>query len=184
MRGEQMNLTIRIYPVGTGLLSESELNQIAAWHETEFSELPVSKQYEWTVGGHFNILLDVDGEFSGFVGLMKREVLFNGTTKLIAGIRGLVVDRRYRGRGLGKIIMAEAHKMIFRSLKADYGFLLCLHELESFYTTLGWQTLRCPVIVDNQNQKMPWTETAMILSRDENLDRDMIDEVDLLGKPF
>lgn len=179
-----MNLTIRVYPVGTALLSQSELDQIAAWHDAEFSSLPVSKQYEWAVGGHFNVLLDVNGGFAGFVGLMKREALFDGQKKLVAGVRGLVVDPKWRKNGLGKLIMAEAHKVIFRTLKADYGFILCLAELEPFYAALGWQTLRCQVSVENKSQKVPWTELAMLLSQEDNPDVGAFQEIDLMGKAF
>jgi len=179
-----MKLTIRVYPVGTGLLSPSEQTQIAAWHHAAFANLPLSKQYEWAVGGHFNVLLDVDGEFSGFVGLMKREAMFDGRQKLIGGIRGLVIDPKWRKRGLGKIIMAEAHKVIFRTLKADLGFLLCLKELEPFYAALGWQTVRCQVFLNNKNQKVAWTAVAMMLSRAADSPLETFQEIDLLGAAF
>lgn len=179
-----MKLTLRIYPVGTGLLSQSELTQIAAWHHTEFSDLPISKQYEWAVGGHFNVLLDVDDEFSGFVGLIKRDVMFDGQKKLIGGVRGLVVDPRWRKRGLGKIIMAEANKVIFRTLKADFGFLLCLKELEAFYASLGWQTVQCQVSLDNKNQTVAWPEVAMMLRRAADSPLEIFQQIDLRGPAF
>jgi hypothetical protein len=84
-----MNLVIRVYPVGSGLLSESELDQIATWQDAEFSSLPVANQYEWAVGGHYNVLLHVDDHFAGFVSLMKRDVLFDDAPRLIAAVRGV-----------------------------------------------------------------------------------------------
>lgn len=179
-----MNVTIRIYPVGSGLLTQSELDQIAAWHDAAFSKLSVSKQYEWTVGGHFNVLLDVDGDFAGFAGLMKREVLFDHQKKLIGGVRGLVVDPKWRRTGIGKMIMAEATKVIFQTLKADYGFLLCLKEHLPFYCSLGWQELRCPVFVEIQKQRIRWTESAMILRKGDDSLGNAFSEIDLVGLAF
>jgi hypothetical protein len=179
-----MNVTIRIYPVGSGLLMQSELDQIAAWHDAAFSDLPVAKQYEWTLGGDFNVLLNVEGDFAGFVGLMKREVLFDGQLKIIGGVRGLVIDPKFRRMGLGKIIMAEAAKVIFQTLKADYGFLLCLDEHLPFYGSVGWQELRCPVFVENEKQKVQWTESAMILGNGKVSPGNSFSQIDLMGLAF
>jgi GNAT superfamily N-acetyltransferase len=180
----EMKLTIRIYPVGTGLLSQAERDQIAAWHDQEFSELPISKQYEWTIGGHFNVLLDVNDRFAGFVGLMKRDVLFDGERKRIAGVRGLVIDRSCRKQGLGKHLMEHARKVVFDTLKADYGFLLCLEEHQAFYRSLGWQTLESHVFVENYGVKVAWTGLAMILDSRESSERAAIKEIDLMGNAF
>ncbi|MEZ6048297.1 MAG: GNAT family N-acetyltransferase [Planctomycetaceae bacterium] len=179
-----MNISFRIYPVGTGLLSEAERSQIAEWHEAEFSHLPVTKKYEWTVGGDYNILLDVNGEFVGYVGVMRREILLDSQQRLIAAVRGLVIDPQWRSQGLGMLLMKEAHKVIFSTLKVEYGVLLCLDELVPFYRTLGWQTLACQVFVENQGRKVPWSEMAMILTPGEEVEVKEISEVDLMGKAF
>ena len=130
------------------------------------------------------MLLDVDENFAGFVGLMKREAVFDGQKKLIAGVRGLVVDTRWRRKGLGKVLMREAHKVIFRTLKADYGLLLCLGDLEAFYASLGWKPLQCQVFVENENRKAMWTESAMILPEEADSTLATFNEIDLMGKAF
>jgi GNAT superfamily N-acetyltransferase len=179
-----MNLTIRIYPVACGLLSKEEWTQVAAWHDAAFSRLPIQDQYEWATGGDFNLLLDVDQTFAGFVGVIKRQVLFDHKKTKIGGIRGLVIDPAWRGKGLGGAIMAEAHKVIFRTLKADFGFLFCLKSLEPFYLSLGWRTLLCPVTVENRAKKVAWSEAAMVLNKGSDFDSASIKAIDLLGKPF
>lgn len=160
------------------------MDQITAWHDVEFSNLPISKQYEWAIGGDFNVLLNVEDHFAGFVGLMKREAAFDGERKWIAGVRGLVVDRQWRHKGLGQVLMREAHKVIFRTLKANYGFLLCPRELEPFYSSLAWQPIPCRVYVESKNLRVPWTETAMILSDEGDATIESFQEIDLMGKAF
>jgi GNAT superfamily N-acetyltransferase len=179
-----MNLTLRIYPAAGKLITNDERARISAWHHAAFSHLPLQSQYEWAAGGDFDVLLDVDGTFSGYLGLIKRQVRFDGMKTVIGGVRGLVIDPAGRGKGLGRAMMAEAHKVIFRTLKADYGFLFCLKGLEPFYCSIGWAALSCPVMVENRGRKVAWTESAMILGKEPGFVSAFPNTIDLMGKPF
>jgi GNAT superfamily N-acetyltransferase len=136
------------------------------------------------VGGHFNILLDFDEQFIGYVGVMRREVLFGDEKVLIGGIRGLVVEKAFRSKGFGKLLMTEAQKVVFRTLKADFGCLLCLDSMKSFFAALGWRPLGCPVFIENCGQSQRWSEIAMALDPEEKTDFSRLAKIDLKGKAF
>jgi aminoglycoside 2'-N-acetyltransferase I len=179
-----MSPAVRIYPSGSRLIAKGERARIMAWHQAEFSHLPIQGRYEWETGHDLDLLLRVNGTLVGSVGLIKRRVRLDGNGATIGGVLGLVIDPAWRRRGLGARLMREAHRAIFERLEADFGFLFCKMDLLGFYGSLGWTALSCPVMVEKGGETVLWSESAMILNKERGFDSASIQSIDIQGKPF
>jgi len=179
-----MNTLIHIFPVGSGILTPSDLEMLSNWNDQAFSHLSVTKNFEWTVGGDYNLRLEVDGEFAGYVGILRREISIDGNAVVVGAIRGLVIGEQYRGLGLGQLLMKAAHKVILKTIRAEYGFLICLTDISEFYQKLGWHEITGRVTLENHGELVEWTESAMIFSDFHPLSDLCSCSVDLKGKAF
>lgn len=179
-----MNTLIHIFPVGSGILTNDDLEKLSDWNDKAFSHLSVTKNFEWTVGGHYNLRLEVNNEFAGYVGVLRREILIDKHPTIIGAIRGLIINDKHRGLGLGRLLMEAAQKVIFNTIQAEYGFLICLREMGCFYDKLGWKQLTGSVLLENKGNLVEWPEIAMIFSNSHSVPELYSCDVDLKGKAF
>ena len=179
-----MNTLIHIFPVGSGILTDNDLEKLSDWNDKAFSHLSVANDFEWTVGGHYNLRLEVDNEFAGYVGVLRREILIDGNAVVIGAIRGLIINDTYRGLRLGRLLMEAAQKVIFNTVKAEHGFLICLREISHFYRKLGWQEIGGSISLENKGELVEWPEAAMILPGAHSMPNLCACNIDLKGKAF
>jgi GNAT superfamily N-acetyltransferase len=63
------------------------------------------------------------------------------------GLGGVMVHRRYRGRGMGRRVVSAAMNRM-RALDTPLGLLFCRPDRVPFYESLGWAPLQATVSAD------------------------------------
>jgi hypothetical protein len=74
-------------------------------------------------------------------GILQRTITVNQNPLLIAGVSFLITEPENRGRGCAAIIMSEAVAFIENRLLLPFGLLTCKPRLETFYSSMGWETV-------------------------------------------
>ncbi len=101
---------------------------------------------------------------AGWVAVQIRSAA--GEPAQAVGLGGVLVNRYYRGRGLGgQLVLGAMTRM--RELNRPLGLLFCAPERESFYERLGWHVVPHAVTADQPSGPvvMPlrtyWTRSSM-----------------------
>ena len=89
----------------------------------------------------------VDGEAHASV--VQRQLLHDGRPLRAAYVEGVVVRAASRGRGLGRLVMAEVHRIVDAAY--DLGALSSTDDGLGFYPALGW---------------LPWRGSSGVLTPD------------------
>ena len=98
----------------------------------------------------YSAVLAEGGRMLGHVGVIARTIRWGPAQVLVAGIQNVAVHPGLRGRGQGARLMAQAMEEA-RRRELKFGLLFCLPRLENFYRSLGWVTIREPVVVTDAN---------------------------------
>lgn len=120
------------------------LDQIAAWFRHEF-RWPLER----TAPADWRVLATAGGDLIGHLSIVEREVTVGGKALLLAGIGAVIVQPGWRGRGVGRALLARAEALMREETAADFGLLICEDHRLTFYTVLGWQPAPGPLTFTN-----------------------------------
>jgi GNAT superfamily N-acetyltransferase len=119
-------------------------DQIAAWFEREF-RWPMER----TAPADWRVLATAGEDLVGHVGLVLREAAVGGEALLLVGIGAVIVPPAWRGRGVGRAMLARALDYARAETRAACGLLICQDHRLSFYRESGWQEVVGPLTFTN-----------------------------------
>ena len=161
-----MKILIRTVPHGLRLIDREENRKIRLWADEAFGDLEICKRFEYQVGASYYVLVYSEDEFVSFAAIIERSVRFDDNELTLGGVGSVVTAREHRGKGFASIAMKESLRIIFQTLKADVGGLLCLNETVGFYQNLGWKLAHAKVTVEQDGSDVMWPEAFMFHERD------------------
>jgi GNAT superfamily N-acetyltransferase len=134
------------------------------------------------------IRLWVAGGLRACAWLTQRTVAIGEREALVAGVRGVMTDPGYRRLGLGRIVMQRTHELMRSFVDCDFGLLFSSVMAVPFYLSLGWQTVDGPVMCDQPDGRINYTERlptapVMVRMRDPRL-RPPSGAIDVMGPPW
>jgi aminoglycoside 2'-N-acetyltransferase I len=92
-------------------------------------------------------LLLLDGDRAvAVLDILSKDIEHDGQNYSASGLSAVVTDQAARGRGHGRRLVAEAHR-ILAEVGRDLGIFTCDTELAGFYLKAGWQLLPGTVLV-------------------------------------
>jgi GNAT superfamily N-acetyltransferase len=98
------------------------------------------------------------------VGLLTREILSDGTTKLIGGIGGVMTHPERQGKGYASYAMREAAKRFDSEFGVAFALLFCRPHLVEFYERFQWKSFDGQVFVEQPQGKLEFSANgAMVL---------------------
>ena len=80
-------------------------------------------------------------ELIGHLGFQPRSIKVGGQRVTVAGVGGVLIVERARGRGLGQLIMDHARAAMLKEPGVEYGYLGCRPAVVPFYESTGWQRI-------------------------------------------
>ncbi|MFB7251910.1 GNAT family N-acetyltransferase [Microbacterium sp. NPDC056234] len=83
-----------------------------------------------------------DDAVDGHVGWARRTIGVADAEVAIAGVGGVLISARARGRRLGERLMAHAMRSMRDAGGIDFGYLGCREEVVPFYESCGWRRIR------------------------------------------
>lgn len=112
----------------------------------------------------WSILLWDHDELVTRVGLIRREILNDGVTKIIGGIGGVMTHPAKQGQGLASQAMREASKYLDADLNVSYAILFCRPHLVEFYKRFMWNPFQGKVFVEQSQGEVEFSANgAMVL---------------------
>ncbi len=87
-----------------------------------------------------------ENRLAAHVAMVLREIAVAGRRVLVAGPQCVATAPRFRGRRLS-ICLLDAALAAARKQHAQHGLLFCLPELEPLYASVGWRTLKQPMVM-------------------------------------
>jgi aminoglycoside 2'-N-acetyltransferase I len=139
-------------------------------------------QFEWTVP-QWSVLVWDQEELVSRVGLITREILSNGETKLIGGIGGVMTHPQKQGKGYASHAMREAARILDSEFSVAFALLFCRPHLVKFYGSLGWKPFEGQVFVEQSQGKIEFSANgAMVFDVKETAPVQGI--LDLNGLPW
>lgn len=172
--------------VATDKLSETQkesLNQLrsAVYPPEVLATLP-GKLFTWA-SPQWSVLLWDEAELVSRVGLVVREIVSNGETKVIGGIGGVMTHPGKQGKGYASKAMDEAATIFDEKLNVAYALLFCRPHLVEFYKRLGWKPFQGQLFVEQPQGRVEFSANgAMVLDVKEQAP--VIGMLDLNGLPW
>ncbi|KAB2861212.1 MAG: GNAT family N-acetyltransferase [Anaerolineae bacterium] len=125
--------------------------------------------YEWSTP-EWRLILRWGGEIACQLSLFERECRVGGQVVRLGGVGSVVTRPEFRGRGLASIGMTAATEFFREKRPVDFVLLVCLPDLVTFYSDLGWHTVNDPVWVEHPPEgavAMPEVQPMVMLLRAE-----------------
>lgn len=139
-------------------------------------------QFTWAAP-QWSILVWDEDELVSRVGLLTREILSNGTSKLIGGVGGVMTHPERQGKGYASYAMHEATKRFDLELGVAFALLFCRPHLVEFYQRFHWKPFEGQVFVEQPQGKIEFSANgAMVLNVKEQAPINGI--LDLSGLPW
>jgi hypothetical protein len=131
--------------------SENTKKQVYDLLEQEWPEVIQEEQKEWpTEPLSWNPITIIQfNEHNIIVGLVIVQSAYcqiNRNIYKVSGIGSMVISKRYRKRGYGRILFKKADQIIKRN-KNDFGIFTCDDCLVSFYSIYGWNAYKQAVLI-------------------------------------
>jgi len=152
------SLKIEISPVTQ--MSAGELAQIHDWLWQVFA-MEVA-EYQWSEAD-WHLRAWVGERLIGHVDITERHALAGGQPVWLGGVGGVVTLPGWRRLGVAAEMLRQVGEFLRRPLGADFGLLVCRHQLESYYTRQRWQAVPGPLMFDQPGGKVTFNETVMVL---------------------
>ena len=92
-------------------------------------------------------------------------VSINDAFPTTMAIGGLFTHSEFQGQGIGNKIMDVAERFVFADRGAELILLFCLASLREFYITRGWNVVTEPVLLEQTNDWVVYSETTMAYPR-------------------
>jgi predicted GNAT family N-acyltransferase len=139
-------------------------------------------QFEWAAPQWSIFVWDQD-ELVSRVGLVTREIISNGDTKLISGVGGVMTDPQKQGKGYASQAMREAARIFDSEFGVAFALLFCRPHLVKFYGGLDWKPFDGQVFVEQSQGKIEFSANgAMVFDVKEEAPLHGI--LDLNGLPW
>lgn len=98
------------------------------------------------------------------VGLLTRETISNGESKMIGGVGGVMTHPAKQGKGYASQAMCEASELLAEELQVAFALLFCRPHLVEFYKRLMWKPFEGQVFVEQPKGKIEFSANgAMVL---------------------
>ncbi len=155
------------------------LDQIAAWFLHEF-HWPMAH----TAPADWRVLATIGGDLIGHLSITERAATAGGAPVALAGIGAVIVQPGWRGRGVGRALLARAEAAMREETAADFGLLICEAHRLTFYTALGWQPVPGPLFFTSwRGERQQAGQHVLVLPLREGLTWPP-GEIDLCGLPW
>ena len=141
-------------------IPKAELDQMNIWIKQAFSEDPDDLQ--WSTDD-WHVMVRVDGQVVSRLEIVERVGAVNGQPVKLGGIGGVATLPEYRRRGLAQAAMETAAWFIQDKLKVEFGLLVCSEKMIPYYGKLGWRVVEGPMVFDQPNGKVTFTDVTMVL---------------------
>jgi predicted N-acetyltransferase YhbS len=119
--------------------------------------------YVWVMSNDWHILVEEDGKFVSHVGIVERTCTVAGQPLKLGGIGGVATMPGYQKRGLASAAMRFAEVFMCKTLKLDFGLLVCARHREPLYRSLGWREVPGPLVFDQPQGKVTFKDVTMII---------------------
>ena len=143
---------MKIEVIATDQLSDAQKESIKQLRATVYPAAIVTTM----IGKQFvhappqwNLLVWDEGELVSRLGLLTREIISNGETKMIGGIGGVLTHPESQSQGHASEAMQEAARLFDEEFKVAYALLFCGSRLVEFYKRLNWKPFKGVIYVDN-----------------------------------
>jgi GNAT superfamily N-acetyltransferase len=139
-------------------------------------------KFTWAAPRWSVLVWDQD-ELVSRVGLLTREIISNGESKLIGGVGGVMTHPDKQGKGYASYAMGEAAKRFASDLSVAFALLFCRPHLVEFYKRLAWKLFEGQVFVEQPQGKGEFSANgAMVLDVKEKAPMQGV--LDLNGLPW
>ncbi len=161
--------------------SEPYWDELIAGEQEPFGG--IGEQLVWRDKTHNIGIRADDGRLVAAGGVVLADVtVARAPSFQVAGIGGLIVAHRARGRGVARLLAARLLDLA-GELKTERAMLFCRPELTSLYAQFGFVTIEAPVWVDQPEGRVEMPMPAMWSALDSGAGWPA-GRVDLLGEPF
>jgi GNAT superfamily N-acetyltransferase len=147
-------------------LREEDRAEIIHWRRTLFPQRPDEPVLAWEPHALGGVVVYCDEHVASFLKIVGRTIRADGVQVRAGGVSGVMTIPDYRRRGLAGLALAEARRVIFETVGAEVGLLLCLQRLLSFYERYGWAPFEGEVVFDQPGGKRTWHNRCMVLVRE------------------
>jgi len=131
----------------------------------------------------WSVLVWDESELVSRVGLLTREIISNGETKMIGGIGGVLTHPDSQNKGHATEAMREVARILNEEWKVSFGLLFCASRVVEFYKRLGWKSFRGNIYVKHRKEKVEFTGNhSMVLDVREQAPEE--GTLDLKGYPW
>ena len=133
-------------------------------------------------------LRDAGGALRACAWVTQRTISVSARETRVAGIRGVLTDPEYRRRGHGRAVMERAQELMRSFPDCEFALLFSSVMAVPFYEDLGWRAIRGPVLCDQPDGQISYTEalpTAPVMVLGLRPSADLPDgPIDVQGLPW
>jgi predicted N-acetyltransferase YhbS len=130
--------------VAHGVLSSDDLARLRDLFDAEylddFGEWNPAQPYGYAPHD-VHVIARSDGRVVGHVGWARRTIGVGDSDVAVAGVGGVLISERARGRSLGKRMLAETARSMHESGGIAFGYLGCREQVVPFYESCGWHRI-------------------------------------------
>jgi len=162
-------------------MPEAERKAVDAWVAQVFADEVddlVWSDEDWYV------LVKLDGQVVGHVGIVERTGTVNGQPVRLGGIGGVATSPEYRRQGFARSTMETAATFMRDELRVEFGLLICGNKMRSYYGKLGWQPVEGPLTFDQPKGKITFDDSTKIMILPCNKHDWPQGVIDLCGPPW
>jgi GNAT superfamily N-acetyltransferase len=163
-------------------LSPEEARRLFGWSDNIFGTAGLNLTNRSKDGVERFVLYAGDEGPLSHVGVLRHRGSANGLPALVGGIGGVVTIPDAQKRGYAALVVQHATEFLRREWNVDFALLFCVDRMVRYYERLGFQTVRCEVLVDQPAGKIPSPFNVMTLAFDPRFD--VIERIDLASAPW
>lgn len=143
----------------------AERETFARWAAEIFAGTPTANRFTWVNDWAYQVVVYRDSIPVSYLRIVDRTGLVDGYPVKMGGVADVMTPPEHRRKGFAGLAIEEARRTIFDRIKAGLGLLFCKEELVRFYARYGWQSVDCPVTIDQPSGKVVWPQCTMLLAR-------------------
>ena len=160
MRAMELALDI----IRNGDLSDDEIRFVVTWDNKFFGSESAGEDLS-QAAVQWRILARCGDNLVGHAAISDMRVSVNAAFPATMAIGGLFTPSEFQGKGIGNRVMNAAERFVFDDRGAELIVLFCLDSLREFYAGRGWRVITEPVLLEQSNGWVVWSETTMGLSQ-------------------
>lgn len=154
-----MHETIRQYDA----LSDEQHQRLFNWGDDIWGAAGVRRTTGLLPETHF--VLERYGLAASHVNLRHSSAVVGGQTLRLAGLGGVVTAREAQGQGYASRLIRHVIEFYEREWQVEAGFLFCFERFVPFYSSLGFQQVPFPVVVDQPEGPSTSPSLGMVKAR-------------------